>query len=70
MKKTKKSYTAIWRRSDDLTQRANVSFDAFDDADAIKKADKIAVEVDSTRSPRTIICQGRTVQTLNTGVSA
>ena len=61
-------YYAIWAQAGQPS-RANVSFDAKDDASAIKKANKIAAEVDSKNTPRTITCSGRIVQSLTKGVS-
>ena len=62
------TYTARWLNPD-LTDRANVSFDARSDYHASQQADKIAREVDSVNSPR-VLSQGfKVIQHLNTGVN-
>lgn len=68
--KPKQKYRAIWQQAGQ-SERANVDFSAKDDADAIKQADRIAVEVQSTNTPRRItrVPGGHLVQSIMKGVS-
>lgn len=59
-------YQARWVQADTLAPRANVTFDAKDDEAAIRAADAIDREVQSSRSPRTIHEGVRLVQRSNT----
>lgn len=47
----KKYYTLRFFNADNLTERANVSFESLSDSVALRRVPKIAREVQSTRSP-------------------
>ncbi len=64
-----KLYKARWIRCTDLVTNGSVDFKARSDYQAIQMADKIAREIDRTNSPRTITCEGRIVQSIDTGTS-
>ena len=60
-------YTAIWAQPGQPS-RANVSFDARHDSDASNMADRIAYEVESFNTPRTLMRSGfGVIETLNSG---
>jgi len=63
-----KSYTARWAQAG-KPSRGNVSFEAQSDHHAKLRADKIAGEIDCTRTPRTITCGGEVIECIQTGVS-
>lgn len=48
---------------------ANVSFTSSHDANAKRQADKIARDLNVTRTPRTITCDGKVVECINSGTS-
>lgn len=62
MKSKLRAYRARWFNSDTLLPRADVSFTASNDQVAKRKADKIAIDVQSANSPRTLSCEGRIVE--------
>ncbi len=64
----KKYYTARWAQAGHAST-ANVSFYASHNTNAKRQADKIARELGVTKTPRTITCEGKTVETLTTGIS-
>lgn len=66
---TTKHYTAIWAQAG-KPSRANVSFEAQSLYHAKIRANKIAREVDSVNTPRTIMEGGRVVECIATGVSS
>lgn len=64
----KQRYKARWGQAG-KPSIANVSFDASSDANAQRRADKIARELNVTNTPRDIMCGDRLVESLTTGVS-
>jgi len=67
---TQQNYTARWSQPGQPS-RASVGFVAKTDAAAIRKADRIAREVDCCRTPRTITRSGGgVIECIQTGVSS
>jgi hypothetical protein len=64
----KQHYNARWGKAG-FSSIANVSYEASHDANAIKRADKIARELGVTNTPRTITRNGILIEILNTGLS-
>ncbi len=63
-----KDYTARWAQAGKPT-RGNVSFKAQSDYHAKIMANKIAKEIDCTRTPRTITCDGKIIECIQTGIN-
>lgn len=65
----KQQYTARWGQPGHPSL-GNVSFDARSDYEAKQRADKIAREINLTKTPRTITdSKGNLIECINTGVS-
>ena len=62
------NYNARWAQAGHPS-RGNVSFKARNDQAAIKKADRIAQEIDCTKTPRTIYEGSRCVENITSGIS-
>lgn len=66
---SKINYTARWIPIGAVCALANVSFTASSDAMAKRRADKIAKDLNVTRTPRTLTSEGRVVECIATGLS-
>jgi hypothetical protein len=67
--KAKHLYYSYWGQAGQ-PYVANVSFYATGDFRAGQKADKIARELRVTKTPRTIMCEGRVVSVLQRGTTS
>lgn len=59
---TQKLYKARWINRADLKENGSVDFKAQSDYHAKQQADKIEKEIGRTTSPRSITCEGRSVE--------
>jgi hypothetical protein len=64
-----KNYTARWAQTGRPTI-GNVSFEAQSDYHAKLRANKIAKEISCTNTPRTITCEGKLIECIQTGISS
>jgi hypothetical protein len=67
-RKVKMNYKARWSRNGIISE-GNVSFTARSDAEAKRKADKIAREIGLPNTPRTLMRESTTIEVLSTGVT-